>query len=367
MRSSSVAALKLQRERSSTYQQWTSQFHRALMGDIKPGELQRNIQGIILPEFQRISTALRSLQKSLTQQNSSDEETTSSAKSVTKSEEQRLAQWIDQLQDLEREHYGVTLSLANKLVEHCTPNVPSASTAPGSALHDDSKEKEANAPSYNTATWTEEEVVPTDMKSLFKPDDSDDEGLASGEVEWRETRSTGYPPAPTAASPAQTKPVTSAEARAPTATATTTNAPVAATLRVHDNGRCSLLRLIPPRYHTHLFFVDCRDGLDELDGASTNSDASVALKENRRNNGEATVDDGDGEEALLPVYAKESDAEGASRTQRGAPLGFYAPSAISHRCVEWSRAVGPIVRRQDALRAAIEDLCEELQSEISDM
>jgi hypothetical protein len=332
IRDSCVAALKLQRERSSTYQQWTLQFYRALIGDVTPNELQRSIQGIILPAFQRVSTSLRTLQRSLTEQAEKDGSSIADNKHST---QQRLVRWIDQLQELEREHYDVTLSLVNKLVDHCASNLLCASAA----TDGESQGKEAPQPASNTASQSRE-VAPVDITSLFKPADSDDEQDPNNEWEWREPRSTGYPPVPTPAP----------EEKEESATAT---------LCVHDGGRCALLRLIPPRYHTHLFFVDCKDGLDELRGASDlpDSSASPASKQS----------DGDDDDELLPVYPKERSETAAGNTQRGTPLAFYRPSTISRRCVDWSHTVEPVAHRQDALRATIEELCEELQSEISDM
>ncbi|CAJ1027780.1 hypothetical protein Q4I30_004655, partial [Leishmania utingensis] len=133
-RAHAVAALKLQRDRSTAYQQWTSLFYRAIIGDITATELQRHIQGIVLPEFQRISTQLRSLQEVLTVSVAETEQqpnghpsphltTNAPSSSSTAAKATALARWIDRLQDLEREHYTVTLSLANQLVQHCTPNV----------------------------------------------------------------------------------------------------------------------------------------------------------------------------------------------------------------------------------------------------
>ncbi|KAL7706297.1 hypothetical protein N2W54_004890 [Lotmaria passim] len=356
IRASRVTALRLQRERSSAYQQWTSQFHRALIGEVTPSELQRNTENIIVPAFQRISTALRTLQKSL------DEDTHDDATAPQQSvfshpaadhthpaQRVSLVRWIDQLQNLEREHYSVTLSLANQLVEHCTPNLlaassPSAiSTAGGTHQPADGR---VNAMG---------EVVPTDIRSLFKPGDSDDDddNRYNGTVEWREKRSAGPPPAPTTAPTAA-----SAEKEKEEAEAT-------CTLRVHDGGRCALLRLIPPRCDAHLFFVDCKDGIDELGGAADLPAPSSSPTNHYANN---NAKSGESEkEELLPVYAKESRDGAADAFQRGPPIGFYDPSVIAQRCMGWSHTVVPIVRRRDALRAAIEELCEEMQSDISDM
>ncbi|KPA79708.1 hypothetical protein ABB37_05473 [Leptomonas pyrrhocoris] len=340
---SGAAALKLQRERSSTYQQWTSQFHRALAGAITPDELHRNIQGVVLPELQRVSTALRALQRSLTEQMGGDgvpnPATASAAENRVAdnqhSRERNLAEWIDQLQSLEREHYGVTLALASQLVDHCTPNVLSALPLTGE------KEEMQSQGLPAKATELSGEVVPADVKSLFKPEDSEDED-SNEEIEWRGKRPAGPPPAPAPAAEAD---------------AAEKQTAVPATLCVHDGGRCALLRLIPPLFQTHLFFVDCKEGVDELGGASSSSSASLSPH-----------DGDDGAESLaLPVYGKRESGRAAGNGQRGTPIAYYVPSVVSHRCVGWSRTVEPIVRRQDALRTAIEDMCEELQNEVSDL
>ncbi|KPI90005.1 hypothetical protein ABL78_0865 [Leptomonas seymouri] len=323
-RSNCVALLKLQRERSFTYQQWNTQFHRALVGDITPSELQRNIQGIILPEFQRVSTALRTLQASLAAQtgdgavpNAAPASATENSVAGGKRDNQRnLAAWIDALQNLEREHYGVTLSLANQLVDHCTPN---AVPAPPSAGEEEKK-----------GTVPQGEVVVASILSLLKPDDSENEDR-SNEVKGNACTS---------------QPVADAAEKVSAATAT---------LRVHDGGRCALQRLVPPRYQKHLFFVDCKEGVDELGGAPDSRAASCAPS-----------NDSDEELLALPLYEKERGDGAAGNSERGPPIAFYEPSAISRRCVGWSRTVEPIVRRQHALRAAIEDMCEELQNDISD-
>lgn len=318
---SCVSALKLQRERSATYQKWTSLFHRALLGDITPSELQRNIQGILLPEFQRISLALRDLQSRQ-----------SEAGSTT------LSQWIDQLQDLEREHYGVTLSLANHLVDHCSPNVRSAAAA----VATDATAVDATQPMATTTSSAEVNAV--ELKSIFKPadsDDDDDAALRSGEVEWREAKSSTKPPA-------------AQQQQQPPAAAAETKGEASATLCVHDVDRCALQRLIPPRYHTSLFFVDCRAGFDELAGVA---DAPFSADRDGR--------DSEGEEELMPLFAKGHN--GGDTAGNDSPVAFYNPVTVAQRCVAWSHTVRPIVRRQETLRSAIEDLCEELQGVISDV
>lgn len=334
-----VAALKLQRDRSATYQQWALLFHRAIIGDITATELQRNIQGIVLPEFQRISTQLRTLQKALTETAAETEQRQNghpSPHSPTESPagpadsklqtSAALAMWIDRLQNLEREHYTVTLSLANQLVEHCTPNVClDSENAPSTAA-------EAGKVDEDTPWPTGE---PADIKSLFKPDSSDDEQYEL--VERRPNRIAHSPPVPSTAA---------ASAPAP--------APAAPSLRVHDVERCTLLRLIPTRYHTHLYFVACRGALDDLGGPSDHS---------------ANDDDVDGTEG---TKAREEEEELVALPPKGArrdgvpTIAHYTPSAVARRCAGWSSAVASIIHRQESLRAAIEDLCEELQGEISD-
>ncbi|CAJ1989526.1 protein of unknown function - conserved [Leishmania donovani] len=337
-RAQAVAALKLQRDRSTTYQQWTLLFHRAITGDITATELQRNIQGIVLPEFQRISTQLRTLQKALTETAVETEQRQNGHPSPHSPAEapegpadnrqqtsSALAIWIDRLQDLEREHYTVTLSLANQLVEHCTPNVCLESESEPSTATEAGKAEEG------TPKRTGE---PADIKSLFKPDSSDDEQYEL--VERRPNHIAHSPPAPS---------IAAASAPAP--------APATPTLRVHDVERCTLLRLIPPRYRTHLYFVKCRGVMDSLGGPPDHS---------------ANGDDVNGTEGSTARVEEELVAlpsKGARRDE--APiLAHYAPSAVACRCAGWSSAVASIIHRQESLRAAIEDLCEELQGEISD-
>ncbi|KAG5477598.1 hypothetical protein CUR178_05303 [Leishmania enriettii] len=332
-----VEALKLQRERSATYQQWMSLFHRALLGDITATELQRNIEDIILPEFQRISTQLRMLQKSLLETAAevehakngrllpqstaevatgfadSKQQASSAPPSSSEAKATALAMWIARLQDLESEHYTVTVSLANRLVEHCTPNVRVVSESDSAAV---------------TTTGTQKRSSESaDIRSLFKPDSSDDD-------EQYEL----VPPDPSAA----------AAAAAPEA------APAAPTLRVHDVESCTLARLIPQRYHTHLYFVACRGAADDLDGSL---DHSASESDD--------VDDTEKTKAYAVAELVALPAKGARRD--GAPtIAHYAPRAVACRCANWSSAVAAIIRRQELLRAAIEDLCEELQGEISD-
>lgn len=334
-RAQAVSALKLQRDRSATYQQWTLLFHRAITGDITATELQRNIQGIILPAFQRISTQLRTLQKTLTEteqrQNGhlsphSPTEAPAGPADNRQQTSSALSMWIDRLQDLEREHYTVTLSLANQLVDHCTPNVCLESESESSTAVEAGKE-EGDTPENRAGE-------PADIKSLFKPDSSDDEQYEL--VERRPNHIAHSPPAPSTAA---------ASAPAP--------APAAPTLRVHDVERCILLRLIPPRYRTHLYFVTCRGAMDDLGGSSDHS---------------ANGDDVDGTEGSTSRVEEELVALPSKGARRdGAPtLAHYAPSAVACRCAGWSSAVASIIHHQESLRAAIEDLCEELQGEISD-
>ncbi|KAI5690366.1 hypothetical protein MNV84_04531 [Leishmania braziliensis] len=337
-RAHAVAALKLQRDRSTAYQQWTSLFYRAIIGDITATELQRHIQGIVLPEFQRISTQLRSLQEVLTvsvaetvqQPNghpsphlttnapagAADHRrwTSSAPLSSTTAKATALARWIDRLQDLEREHYTVTLSLANQLVQHCTPNVCV-----------ESERKPLAAAEEDISRRTDEA---TDIKSLFKPDSSDEEQCEL--VQSHPTHIAHSTTAPSAA------------------------AAPAPSLRVHDVERCSLLRLIPPRYHTCLYFVACHGAVDDLGGSPDHS-------ANDSN-------DDDGEGGNQPCVEAELIAlpDKHVSTDEAPIIAHYAPFVVARRCAAWSSAVTAIVHRQESLRAAIEELCEELQGEISD-
>ncbi|GET89297.1 hypothetical protein, conserved [Leishmania tarentolae] len=330
-RAQAIAALKLQRDRSTSYQQWASLFHRALTGEITATELQRNIQGILLPEFQRISTQLRTLQKALTEQqtngHASSYSTTEAPAGPADNQQlasSSLAMWIDHVQDLEREHYTVTLSLMNQLVQHCTPNVCCEAESELSTGTEEEKAKE------DTPKRAGE---PADIKSLFKRDSSDDEQY---ELVERHSRHTAHSlPEPS---------IDAASVPAP--------APAVPTLRVHDVERCTLLHLIPQRYHTHLYFVMCRGALDDLGGSS---DHSVNDNDDGAEGSKAR-----GEEELVVLPFKGARRDGAHT------VACYAPSAIACRCADWSNAVASIIRRQESLRAAIEDLCEELQGEISD-
>lgn len=378
---SAVAALKLQRERSTAYQQWTLQFHRAITGDITASELQRNIQGIVLPEFQRISTQLRTLQRTLEESASTRlscgttagagarVEVDNKRKSCGPPSEARalaLASWIDRLQDLEREHYTVTLGLANQLVEHCTPNVCRATAEDGAAAATApaTSAQQQQHPSAATA-------VSTDIKDLFKPDDSDgDEEERGGDgaplYERVDRRSRQTPAAPSAPVHA-----VAATGNKSSSAAVGEDGAASPVLRVHDADRCPLARLVPPRFHTHLFFVPCRNAIDELGGGGSGSSSrSVSTAgENAggegRGGGDAPSEADENkrtrprESELVPLHAK--------RAARGdGVIARYDPAAVARRCLAWSSGVGAVVHQQEAIRAAIEDLCEELQGEISD-
>ncbi|KAG5502925.1 hypothetical protein JKF63_04698 [Porcisia hertigi] len=345
-----VAALRLQRDRSTTYQHWTSLFHRAITGDITATELQHNIQGIILPEFQRISTQLRQLQAELTETADKTEQPQNSTASPSNAEESAdpadikcrtssallsassfassamaLAAWIDRLQELEREHYAVTLSLANQLVEHCTPNVclesESGSLKTAEGVQTVSETTKAEMPRRRRRS--------TGIRSLFKPGSSDDDEPCEL-VKEPSARIAQSPPVPSAPGPGPTMP----------------------TLRVHDVERCALYRLIPPRYYTHLHFVACRCSLEDVGSTSGHS---ANRKDDRVGEKNASVDT-----ELVALPATDAGKGGVSIIAR------YAPSDVSSRCADWSGAVAAIVHRQEWLRAAIEELCEELQAEISD-
>ncbi|KAG5477067.1 hypothetical protein LSCM1_05407 [Leishmania martiniquensis] len=354
-RAQAVKALKLQRERSATYQQWMSLFYRALIDDITVTELQRSIQGIILPEFQRISSQLQALRKSLmeaaveaehprsgrcsppsasaapTGLAVNQQQTTSAPPSSCCAKATALAMWITRLQDLEREHYTVAVGLANHMVEHCTPNVRAESERPLSAVAASGAADKQNAETDTQKRSGESAGI----KSIFKPDSSDDDELYE-RVERQPKAIAHGPPdpsTPTAAVPAP--------------------APVAPTLRVHDVERCALPRLIPQRYHTYLYFVTCRGAADDLDGSSDHSANDSDGADSERRKTYAGTD-------LVALPAKGARSDGAPTIAR------YAPSAVACRCAKWSSAVATILRQQMSLRTAIEDLCEELQGEISD-
>ncbi|KAK7194532.1 hypothetical protein NESM_000370400 [Novymonas esmeraldas] len=344
-----VAVLKLQRERSAAYQQWTSLFHRAITGDITVSELHRNTQGIILPQFQHVSTQMRTIQHALVErveQSRDGGQTTSTdtAAAATVTSAAALARWIDRLQDLEREHYAVTLDLATRLVEHCAANVTAAPAGDG-----DDRAAMAQSGMAVGGAGTPGHAVDgaTALAGLFRADSSgsDDDDAGDGHVERR--------PRPEARGTTAAAAVTTAAAAAGAATVSSPPAAAAATpsLCVHDADRCALLRLVPPRHHTFLYFVRCH-GADDDDGSSDDDGGNSSASAHG-----ADLD-------LVALHAKASPPHGAA----AAPvvLAYYAPSAVAHRCASWSSAVAAVAQRQESVRVAIEDMCDDLQADISD-
>ncbi|CAD2217389.1 hypothetical protein AGDE_10364 [Angomonas deanei] len=104
-------AIALQRERCATYQQWDSVFHGAIVGEYSSAHLQQVVAETVIPSFQKVSSGLRELQKQV-------RETAPSTDQLA----QFFVQWVEAIQEVEGEHYRVSVTLASTIAGHCTLN-----------------------------------------------------------------------------------------------------------------------------------------------------------------------------------------------------------------------------------------------------